>query len=370
MEHCRDAPPGKIPTMCAGHDQWTQVGWDWMVEVEMADVQWVDRWDFSDEWLERSTAEGGLGVPKDQVYRVIEDKLHDVQFTDTATDTTPPYTELKTLVSISDLPHRVIHFDSLSGSNRLLLESEQLLNLRQEIKGSVVVSNSLILKTAKKVSKLLGPNYVAIDARVDGAFEVEAGRNMRASWWELGRRLGMKDVILEEVEREVWSRSPGWRKSVTGDHDAMYPSPPGRLMDNALESARAARDIPKLPISSISPALIQCPRLTHSRTALLPFNAPLFITSSADEPRSNPALRLFYSTYPCLFTLKTSEIAQVIEEDIGSDTINELDDVLLTPWLKEWVGLETAVRGSELVGTNGSAWGKWAEEMVQPIAKQ
>jgi hypothetical protein len=138
-------------------------------------------------------------------------------------------------------------------------------------------------------------------------------------------------------------------------------------MDDALESARAARDAPKI---SPSQAEIQCQRLKHSRTALLPFNTPLFVTSSTDFQRSNPALRLFYSTYPCLFTLKTPEIAEVLEQEIGSNTVNELDDYLISPWLNEWVGLEIAVRGLELVGTNGSAWGKWAEEMVQPIAKQ
>ena len=367
LEHCRDAPPGKMPTMCAGHDQWSQVGWDWMVELEMADVNWVDRWDLSDEWLERPIADGGLGITKDEVYRVTEDKLHDVQITDTASEPIKPYTSVRTLVSMSDLPHRLIHFDSLSGSNRLHLDNDPLLNLRQEIKGSIVVSSSLILNTAKKVSRLLGSSYVAIDARVDGVFEKDAGRNMRASWWELGRRLDIKDSDLEDTEREVWGRCPGWRKSVTGDPDGAYPLPPDRLMDDALASARAARDTPNLPTSQ---AKLQCARLKHSKTASLPFNTPIFITSSTEEQRTNPALRLFYSTYPCLFTLSTTEIAEVVAQETGVNTVNDLDDYVLSPWLRDWVGSEAAVRGVELVGTNGSAWGKWAEEMVQPIAKQ
>jgi hypothetical protein len=34
----------------------------------------------------------------------------------------------------------------------------------------------------------------------------------------------------------------------------------------------------------------------------------------------------------------------------------------------KFIGWEVAARSKELVGTNGTAWGKWAEEMVQPIA--
>lgn len=353
--------------MCRGHEEWTQVGWDWMVELEMADVDWVDRWEFSDEWLERSIQEGGLGISKADTYRITEDRLHEVQIADTALEPVAPYTKLRSLASLSDIQHRLIHFDSLAGSNRVLLQGESLLGLRHEIKGSIVISNPLILDTAIKASKLLGPSYASIDARIDGPFETSAGINMRASWWELGRRLGMNDQVLEEAEREVWRRSPGWRKSVTGDHDAVYMDPPGRLMDDALESARAQRDIPKIPASQ---AQIACPRLKHSKSTLLPFNTPLFLTSSSEEQRSQPALRLFYSTYPCLFTLSTPEISEVVSKAIGSNTVNELDEYVLSPWLRDWVGLEIAVRGSELVGTNGSAWGKWAEEMVQPIAKQ
>lgn len=368
LAHCRDPSRSAESAECDGYSEWTQVSWGWLVDLEMTDVEWVDRWDFSDEWVHRDAVLGGLNLRQEEVYRVSEDKLFDIQITENTDEPEHPYSGQVSIVTFSDLPHRLIHFDSLTGSNRLALDSTQLLDLKHEVQSSVVVSNELILDTASKVSRLLGQGYVAIDARLRGAFEAEAGRNMRASWWELGRRLGIEEHVLRQTEIDVWRRSPGWRNAVTGDPDGRYPPSPARIGDRFVEEARAERR--PATRATVAPPNIACPRLKHTKTSLLPFNAPLFLTASTDETRNNPALRLFYSAYPCLFTLNTPEIAKIVSREIGQNSVNKLDGYLLSPWLREWVGLETAARGNELVGTNGSAWGKWAEQMVRPIAKK
>ena len=48
--------------------------------------------------------------------------------------------------------------------------------------------------------------------------------------------------------------------------------------------------------------------------------------------------------------------------------VNALDGYEMSGWVENLIGLEITARSRELIGTNGTAWGKWAEEMVQPIA--
>lgn len=368
LTHCRDPTQTEPRDDCEGYSDWTQVSWNWLVDLDMTDVEWVDRWDFRDDWLHREVDDDGLGLAKDEVYRIMGDEPFDTQITENADAAEHPYSTHLSIVALSDLPHRLIHFDSLTGGNRLALESTHLLGIKHEVQTSMVISNPLILDTTSKITRLLGPGYVSIDARLHGPLEAEAGLHMRASWWELGRRLGIEDNVLRQAEIDVWRRSPGWRKSVTGDPDGRYPPPPARIGDRFVEESRAERR--PGPSTPVTPANIACPRLKHSRTSLLPFNTPLFLTASTDDTRSHPALRLFYSTYPCLFTLNTPEIAKIVDREIGQNSVNEMDGYVLSSWLREWVGLETAARGNELVGTNGSAWGKWAEQMVQPIARK
>lgn len=365
LGHCRDST--------AYECEWTQVSWDWVVDLPMADVAWVDRWDLSDKWLSTSTQHGGLGISDEAIYRVTEDRQYGVQISDTAPNPRAPYRKTLPVASLLDVDQPLIHFDSLAGSTRLLLERDEAVGARHEVQSSMVLANPLILGTADRITKLLGPGFVAVDARLHGKFDREAGRNMRAAWWELGRRLRVSEDVLKRAEEEVWARSPGWRKSVSGSVSASYPDPPARLIDSALEKARANRPPPdskSLVAQAKGSTELVCPRIKHSVTSKLAFNTPLFLTTSADDPQSHPALRLFYSTYPCIFTLRTPEIMAVLDEDIPQGTVNKLDGYDLAPWLHEWVGWEVAARAQELVTTNGSAWGKWAEEMVQPIAKE
>jgi hypothetical protein len=365
----------------------------------MTDVDWVSRWNFTDEWLYQTLEEGGLGLQEGDVYRVnqtVELGIQVIEHTareedidadsdelETPTNTATvqrhePYTTAMTLNDLRYIPQRLLHFDSLAGANRLVLTDDRSRWIKNEIKASIVLSNSLILEPAKAVMALLGgpdgSGYIALDARLDGKLAATAGRSMRAAWWELGRRLGVADTTLEQKEKEVWKRSPGWRESVAGiGKEAKanaYPPPPDRLMDFTLADARSQRPSTKpQKISALSD--LPCPRLLHLKPSLLPLNVPFFISTAIPDPQSHPALRLFYSTYPCIFTLDTPEIKAVVHKHLHAEErlVNELDGYELGPWLERWVGAEVAVRGAELVGTNGSAWGKWAEEMVQPIAK-
>jgi hypothetical protein len=366
LGHCRH---DFTEAECEGHDQWSQVSWSWLVDLEMTDVDWVDRWDFRDKWLYRSVDEGGLGLEERDIYTFPQEiEFHD-QITESEPERHPhrPYIEQLHLGDIKDLPNRLLHFDTLSGTNRLLLSSDKSRWARNEIRSSVVISNRLIIEPANKISQLIGGyngGYLALDARLDGKFKDLAGTNMRSAWWELGRRQGIDDMDLEHAEREVWSRSPAWRVIVSGNSYGPYKDAPERVIDQALLDARLQR--PKQSTSTES--LIPCPRLLHSKSSLLPLNTPLFLSHSTSDPQSNAALRLFYSTYPCLFTLDTPEIRRVLDKSLEKGVVNGLDGYEMSEWVKKFIGWEVAARSKELVGTNGTAWGKWAEEMVQPIA--
>jgi len=353
---------------CEGHDEWSQVSWSWLVDLDMTDVDWVDRWDFQDEWLYRSLNDGGLGLGSSDLYTIHQDtEFHD-QITESEPERHPhrPYVEQLSLGDIRDLSNRLLHFDTLFGTNRLLLNTDHTRWIRNEIRSSVVISNGLILGPAKKIAQLLSDSgYLALDARLDGKFKSAAGVNMRAAWWELGRRQGIDDMDLEQSEREVWSRSPAWRVIVSGNSYGPYVTPPEQAVDQVMLDARGRRPQQSHDMSSTIP----CPRLLHSRSTLLPLNTPLFISHSTSDPQSHAALRLFYSTYPCLFTLDTPQIRSIVNQSLKQGLVNGLDGYDMSGWVEKWIGWEIAARSRELVVTNETAWGKWAEEMVQPIAK-
>lgn len=366
LDHCRTE--SHAPE-CQGYDGWSQVNWDWLVTLEKADVEWIDRWDFSDEWLFTPIDNGGLDLEEGDVYYFPQDS----EFHDQITESEPvrhphrPYAEQLFLNDIRDLSHRLLHFDSLSGTNRLLLAKDTSKSIRNEIRSSMVISNELIVGPAKKIAALLaGPNagYFAIDARLDGKLEKSAGTNMRSAWWELGRRQGISEVDLEHAERGVWTRSPAWRIAVSESSYGPYLDPPDRPHDPVLQDALAVR--PKVRSTGSG---IPCPRLLHSKTTLLPLNTPLFLSTSTTNPQDHAALRLLHSTYPCLFTLDTPEIRKIVDGTLKKRLVNKLDEYEMSGWIEKWIGLEVAARAREVVGTNGTAWSKWAEEVVQPIAK-
>jgi hypothetical protein len=57
-----------------------------------------------------------------------------------------------------------------------------------------------------------------------------------------------------------------------------------------------------------------------------------------------------------------------LDKSLEKGVANGLDGYAMSGWVEKFIGWEVAARSKELVGTNGTAWGKWAEEMVQPIA--
>jgi hypothetical protein len=337
----------------------------------MTDVDVVDRWNFSDDWISHSLDHGGLGLNEKDMYTYRQEVEFDHQFTDASTEISPhrPYVSQILLEELKDVTNRLLHIDTLSGSNRLLLVDDKNKWIRNEVRSSIVIANDLIIGPAKKISQLLGvveANYLAIDARIDGDLASSSGIHMREAWWDIGRRLGISDPILENTERNVWDRSPGWRKAVTGSTSAEYPLPPVDSIDPLDDDAVVGRYDRRLKHAKSG---IQCPRLLHSKTTLLPLNTPLFLSASTNDPQSHPALRLLYSTYPCLFTLDTPEIREIVDQELGEGLINDLDGYDISEWVRKWVAWEVAARGREVVGTNGTAWGKWAEEIVQPVAR-
>jgi hypothetical protein len=312
---------------------------------------------------------GGLGLEEGDVYHFPQDS----EFHDQVTESEPvrnphrPYAEQLFLRDIRDLPNRLLHFDSLSGTNRLLLAKGTSKDIGNDIRSSVVISNDLILDPAKKIAALIsGANagYFALDARLAGTLEKKAGANMRSAWWELGRRQGISEMDLENAERGVWARSPAWRIIVSGNSYGPYLDPPERPFDPVLQDALTNR--PKVRSTGSG---IPCPRLLHSKTSLLPLNTPVFLSTSTTDPQDHAALRLFYSTYPCLFTLDTPEIRKIVDKSLMKGLVNKLDGYEMSGWVEKWIRLEVVARGREVVGTNGTAWSKWAEEVVQPLAK-
>lgn len=417
FNRCRLDLQNNLPRGCDHNPGYTQVSWDWVIDLDQFHVPWVDRNDFTDEYLTKPLDEGGLALnlDADQDHSGLHAMLritlaHSSQLIITDSGYTPPARGRHVpTVRIDDLhedDHRLLDFStSLSSigdsgpSVKLDLTLLRHTNIRREIRAAMIPSAPIVVDLASRISSLLsGDNlwdYAGLHAALDSAPNptppgstdsdhvgraagagagAATGKHMREAWWSLGRKLGVADHALEEVERGVWDRSSSWRRAVNpglrGD-DKAYPGRPPRAVGHASSNLRQM----SYSTPDGNPALhsLACPRLRHTKKSLMAFNTPLFIASpsqsqpeeQAQQVQHDPSFRLFYSTFPCIFTLHSPEIATIVAEAL--DGVVGPDGVELRGWVSEWVGEEVVAHGRVVVdsgvggdgdgeGTGGGIW--------------
>ncbi|KAK4688513.1 hypothetical protein P7C73_g1610, partial [Tremellales sp. Uapishka_1] len=375
----------QLPAECVDYFEYTQVGWDWLVDLEKVTSErgWVDRWDFSLDYISRSLETGGLGLDPAQVYTMEETRRFHYRYYDEAEDETPlnmfsHRMNLETLHELSD--YRLLHLGSLSGTTRLRLTTPENQEIRRQVLSSMQITNPIVVPLAEKIAKLLGGEddvgYISLHARItEELFRREAGRNIRDAFWSLARRLGVEEGVIESMERGVWARSLGWRFEVLRKRENDLADDEERAAEHGLEpypSPPARDSYSSAPISSswtrTRPSQLTCPRLPHTTKPKTPFNAPLFLASDSRDPSVHPALRIIYSTFPCIFTLDSDEIKEIVDTELG-DLVNESDGAGLQDLLRPFLDAELAARGKIVSGTRGSTSSRFVVDVESNLVK-
>lgn len=414
LEHCRDvAPYEPIPQEClGGYWDYTVVSWDFLVNLtEVAQVQsLVERWDMSYAWLDRE-----LGIKTDRPGDIAYTKdavLYEYRIFDDAQDTTG-LDKFQKRLNVDDLKrdyadHRLLHLGTVFGSTRLHLRKPESRAIHTLAKKSMVFRNPYLDRLSDAISARLGGplGYLGLHIRLgDGIFQKNALANAEKMFDDLclkklGLSLELVDGLKEESRRvrghgqddnvpRTGSRSWGMGKRdlLPPADSATEPGEAGGAAQAGPESKRGLRGredphliLPPLrTIYSLADSTLHkslsCRGLFHSDPRLLHLNTPIFLATDSKIPTSDPALRLFFNTFPCIFVLAdflsgrptdvNSEPLELAQELGG--LVNSEDGVGLAGFFYPLIDAMVASKGRDMLGTSGSTFSHFATDVLHNV---
>ncbi|GAA5870505.1 hypothetical protein JCM1840_004783 [Sporobolomyces johnsonii] len=408
-----DLPIARSPSLhavatgevCDDPERWSYVGWEYLVTPKLLEGrQLVDRWNSSHDWFTASLEEGGLGLEADDIHSFVDDDRRSYQLYDTRS--TP--TDLGLFRSRIDIPDllegplaqkRLLKFGSLFSGGRLNLAKEENLRVLIETNELMILQSAGLDEISDEARDRLG-SYVAVHARVGGqekssVFSQKAQTNMLRVFRKLAHDvLGLKQKDIDTLiassprkGRKIVPRAFGivpsgfeeQREFIAGvwddenDYDLAEPSLPSLFAKRSLGSPSSSPSlVPRArsgrPSQPLSP-LLHCRRPLYPPTSpLAPLNTPLYIATDSRAPTTDPALRIFFDTFPCTFVLGdfVERIEGVSEEGIagleelvrggGGRWTSEWDGQEMSKYLFPFLEAEIAARGVEVVGTPESTF--------------
>lgn len=391
LSHCMEyaeqgAVQREVPGECREYFGYTQLGWGWFVDLAamVGEGGWVDRWDFSGDYLTRSMPDG-LGSVAESVYEIAESGTYQYKIYGALDDESllGNYSQRLDLVALEDLEDQVLHFGSLAGTKRLSLQDSYQAGIRNAVVKAMGVNQKALTTISNDISKLVRGvrgQYISVDARVSGGFRDRAGRNMRQAWWSLGREMGLMDEVLADLEKTVWSTSASWRGEVlrkrgaagydpddeheVGDDMGLEPYPPPPLLGSTpdlvhlpvrFSGAKKGRRKSAQSLNSLS-----CPGKPHDSAALVPFNTPIYISTDAMTPSTHPALQIWYQTFPCVFTMESKGLEGHLKG--LHKLVNPLDGDAFGDRLRPILDGMIGMGADGVVETRGSASSSWIVE--------
>ncbi|GAA6006516.1 hypothetical protein JCM10207_004959 [Rhodosporidiobolus poonsookiae] len=347
---------------CRNLVQDTWLAWDKVVDlrkvVAAGAVKVLDRWDMRERAVEKL-----VNVTKEDVLVFQDEEPYDFQFADHPIPddaSTPPLvtestddSHFKRIVSVAamrELPQRLFLIGSMFGYERVVPytpswvsspadngiydpSTSPLTDLHKHLTLSLAFSSAEILRPAREIRNLLGGTqaYVGAHARIgDGVFGKNKEENMHELWDKLAGRLGVGKATRKKL-----------------------------LATAADDSPLAASSAPIETPAHLVAANLTCHAPLHKTKSRLALNTPLFLATDSPSPFTDPALRIFYHTFPCVFLL--SDFAHLPSVERMGTLVNRVDGVplgrLFTPFLEATV----ASMGKEIVGTKGSTFSGYAE---------
>ena len=388
-----------IPHEClGGYWDYTVVSWDFLVNLtEVAQVQpLVERWDMSYAWLERE-----LGISKDRpgdIAYIKDAVLYEYRIFDDAQDATG-LAKFQKRLNVDDLKrdyadHRLLHLGTVFGSTRLHLRKAESRAMHTLAKKSMVFRNPYLDRLSDAISARLGGplGYLGLHIRLgDGIFQKNALANAEKMFDDLcmkklGLTLELVDGLKEESRRlhgrgqdangprmggRPWGM--GKRDHLAAEHAATEPAEAVSPAQAGPERKRGLRNqeephltlpplrtIHSLADSTIHPSL-SCRGLFHSDPRLLQLNTPIFLATDSKIPTSDPALRLFFDTFPCIFVL--ADFLSMQPTDVNAEPlelaqelrglVNSEDGVALAGFFYPLIDAMVASKGRDMLGTSG-----------------
>ena len=347
LHHCPTVPPHSLPDECIDYFNYTHVPWEWLVDlakVKMNQTLLQVR-NFTESW-----PADHLGISQQDTLILRDLHLYQYRFCDSTSDVSPSGGKFLENIYIPDLAKssaRLIQIGTLFGSSRLRLRKRESLRIRKEIRKSMTFSNPLLLGAADAIQDTLGGIYLGAHIRVgDSHFKTDADSNARIIWWRLVRdvlRFSTDDTLKLENETRLANLNSNLK-------------PPRLPLD--LPSRRTSHP-PLPPLLKIYTPHIACRGTLHTSSRLRFLNIPLFISTDAHDPASDPSFALFLRTFPCTFFLS----------DFPSQTAslhlrNNYDGIQMRKFLIPFLDAMVVGKAREVVGTEGSTYSGFVQDVL------
>ncbi|ORY90628.1 hypothetical protein BCR35DRAFT_286797 [Leucosporidium creatinivorum] len=415
LDRCKEFGEGgskdPVPRECEGYWSWTQVGWEFLVDLREAEklVPMRERWNQTEAWLEEELElrQGKGKAESPDIYRLKDDTMYQYRFYDSKDDN-EPLAKFETRLDITELTqeteaYKLLHVGTLFGTSRLRVFEEANFDARSTFRRAMVFKNELLDEITETIRDRMGGagRYYGLHLRVgDGIFQKEAKSNMATIWTSLcTNKMKLSEEVCDEMaQASEAKRDPRLRRRALDSPatpssaipSSTTPSTSSPFTTETLAHVKRANSRPQRegaynhaplpPLPTIksrqdSPlaSSLTCRRPLHTLPHLLPFNAPLFIATDSKLPNSDPNLSIFFDSFPCTFTLGdfASTSATNSEAVEGLTKLNGLrnkdDKVPLGQFLYPQLDAQIAAWGRGLLGTPQSTYSRFAVDVLHQV---
>ncbi|CAG8449324.1 2699_t:CDS:10 [Diversispora eburnea] len=390
LEHCKKISKDfQLPVECLNYFTHTKVSWDFLLNIEPL-RKWhpiVDRWEQSFEWLEKN-----LNINRvNDIYSIKDSTLYDYCIYDSSppmsTETnysTSKYKRKIDLDSLAKIKKKIIHFGSLFGMNRVIVEKPENIEHQKFIEKHLVTNNEILLKISNNIIKQLGGigNYIGIHLRITDGFFMKTARltidRMYHEIIDLNTNLTPEEVDLLEGgthEQDILLDDT----IDLGENNNFNISTKQKIMQRS-KSKGELNDLTSKDEESNeykgelkreendetrSSFLKKCHKPLHPDSGV---NTVIFIATDAKSPRTNPLLYKFFNTFPCVFVLDDFEKDLIEVKSLR----NSDDKTQLVKYLIPMLDAMISAKGKEFYGTPRSTFIKAVNQMtltknVKPI---
>lgn len=409
LDRCKDYGDGgsedPIPRECEGYCSWTQVSWEFL--VDLSDARQVlpmqDRWNQSEEWLQeelglrRGKPKGG---EKRDVFHLKDDVMYQYRFYDSPDDD-EPLAKFENRLDVGKLAkdtkdYKLLHVGSMFGTSRMRVQQEDNFDARSIFRRSMIFKNDLLDGITTTIRDRLGGsgNYYGLHLRVgDGIFQKDAAKNMAGVWTSLCvNKMKMAEGLcasLAAAAEATSDRKLKPRQLVQSTPTASAASPLALTTETVSlikrANSRPQRDgaynhapLPRLATirtradSPLAESLT-CRGELHTDEDLLPFNQPLFIATDSKIPTADRHLAIFFKMFPCTFVLgdfaSTSPVNSELVDQIAelNGLRNQEDKVPLAQFLYPQLDAQIAAWGRGLLGTPQSTYSRFAIDVLHQM---
>ncbi|KAG0697976.1 hypothetical protein DFH29DRAFT_1082062 [Suillus ampliporus] len=350
LEHCPLVPAGVVtPDECEGYEEWTQVSWQWVVDLhavgETIGVEMV-QWDGSAEWVTK------LNIFDADTLTLQDTGPYDFRFLDTLDDVSPTRDKYQNSIyipSLAQAPERFLQIGTLFGSSRLRLRQAASKSVRRDVRRGMAFTNSDLSRVADTIHEALGGVYFGAHLRVgDGQFEERGSDNARIVWWKLVHHvfgLDLENTLMLEQQLTGNDRF---------DEDL---DPP--LIQPDLPSLRVPHQ-PLPPLPDTFKPRVRCRGHLHTSPSLRRLNTPLYVATDSQDPAADSLFSIYLQTFPCIFFLSdfTSRLAPL------DALINPYDQVPLKGFVIPVLDAMILARARDVAVTDGSTFGAFVKDVL------